>query len=531
MPHFTLRIKQYYITALVISFSCWLLLLLSSGAFYDGYHLVDDHEFASIYYDLDIKKIGLIKSILEWLQNDHVFGRFRPVYYIHRILIIKILGFNLFALSVYNLFLAGFSTFFLFIFAKKLGFTFTESLLFSFFNVLGLQSEVWWQLGPAETLGTFFLSVTLMCLVFSVLSEKFKAIWKFLFCFFTILMSLTKESFSLIIPVMIFINVWFSHDINNLSWHESFKKNSTLIVFLSFFFSLEIAYIKYFVGTDFGYAGYEGFHYLKFFQTLNSINQYVSGWLILLSLILVILVARVIKNQSYIYIAQKLYKPFAAFILVLLPQLLLYSKSGMSDYRYLLPVVFGYALLILFITDFLKTYKTVSVLFLLILSLNLCGKFYLAWNNSFLFSNSGKITTALLNTLEMNTQPESKILIVADPTTHQQWILSLKRYLKYIARRNHLYLNDEEFKDFRTTLLNPKRAKIFEYYHLSSELTGKNQFDCVVILTPDLNKKFTQKAENSFVIDKFKLNIFKAATSPNSVFKIYLYTRKVSNSV
>ncbi|MBW4648571.1 MAG: hypothetical protein KME06_07700 [Kastovskya adunca ATA6-11-RM4] len=518
--------KAPFFLAAIIIFFCWLILLASSGAFFDGYHFADDHEIAAMYHDLNANGSSLINTIVQWVKYDDLGGRFRPIYYIHRILQTKLFGFNLFIWSLYNFALAVFSTFLFFIFAQLLHFSFHISLLFAFLITLGSQSEVWWQLGPAETLGTFLLSVSLVFLVLSVKSSNSKFNWEILFLVFTVLLSLTKESFILILPALAFLKVWIFRKENNLPWKQAIQKNILITTFLSIIFTLEIIYIKYYVGTDFGYAGYEGFNYLNFSRTLDSINQQLFIWLILVGFILVFLEARIIKNHTYFYIIQNLYEVIILFSLILFPQVLLYSKSGISySYRYLIPAVFGYAMLILFLVNFIKQNKIIHLLFSLIITINLCSQFHLAWHNSYIFSKAGETTTALLNTIEVNTKPLSKILIVADPINHQQWAISMKRYLAFIADRSNLYLS--LYKNGSTTydFLDPETVKSFYNYQTLSKIKDKKEIDCVVIPI-DLNEKFLQDSTDWLVIDNFNSYTFRALTTPNSYFKFSIYCKK-----
>jgi hypothetical protein len=258
--------------------------LFTSGSLFDGYHFEDDHEIAAIHHELTVQKSNIFQIIFQWIKNDQFWGSFRPFYWMHRVVNTRLFGFNLFLVSFYNLFLASISTFCFFLFARKLEYSFENSILFSFFTTLGLQSEVWWWLGgPAEALGTFLLSLSLLFLLLSISSKRFKLLWQILFYIFVLLMSGSKESFVLIIPALAFLKTWLFHQENNISWYRSIKENSFIISLLLMTCILEILYINYFVGTDFGYTGYEGFNYLKFSKTLETNTESQSKILIVAS--------------------------------------------------------------------------------------------------------------------------------------------------------------------------------------------------------------------------------------------------------
>ncbi|MFB8788401.1 MAG: hypothetical protein U7123_06005 [Potamolinea sp.] len=246
----TQSLRNPYFIAFILIFACWFLLLFTSGALFDGYHFEDDHEIAAIHHQLTFHKISILQTISQWIQDDYSIGRFRPLYYIHRIVIIRLLGFNLFWLSFYNFLLASFSTFVLFVFAKKLNFSFVNSILFSLVTTLGLQSETWWWLGPAEAIGTFLLAFSLIFLVFSIKAINLKLIWEVLFYIFVFLMSGSKESFILKIPALVVLRIWLFSQKNLLSWYQALKKNLFSSILLLFLCGGELLYIKYYVGTS-----------------------------------------------------------------------------------------------------------------------------------------------------------------------------------------------------------------------------------------------------------------------------------------
>lgn len=203
----------------------WFFVFITSGSLFSGYHFTDDHEIVHINHNFNAQKLNIIEVFSQWINTDYSTGRFRPFYYIHRILVTKFLGINFGLWSVYTGLLAGFTTFLLFVFGRLLQFSIGDSLIFSFLATLGTQSAVWWQLGPAETIGTFLLSIALVLAVLSEVSNCYKTFYETLLIFCVLMMSLSKESFVLFIPAIVFIKLWMSHHFTGLSWSQAIKAN------------------------------------------------------------------------------------------------------------------------------------------------------------------------------------------------------------------------------------------------------------------------------------------------------------------
>ena len=341
--------KNYYLTVFLFILLFWFLIFTTSGSLFSGYHFTDDHEIVEINYSFTVQNLNLWEVISQWLPKDLLIGRLRSFYYLHRIIETKIFGINFFLWSIYTGLLGVFSTFFLFVFAKLLNFSIKEALLLSFFVTLGSQSAIWWQLGPAETIGTFLLSTALVLTLIKEISNRFKIIYEISIIFLVLMMSLTKESFILFIPAIAWIKIWAICKIKQLSWIQAIKSNLFSLVVLCLIFLAEIFFIKFSLGLtpDIGYAGIDGLSIAQIASATRSLNQAGAWWILLVSLIVITLMSTVFSSYSQIRlnIFKKIYFPSILFILVVTPQILLYAKSGISQ-RYLIPGIFGYAILI-----------------------------------------------------------------------------------------------------------------------------------------------------------------------------------------
>ena len=516
--------KHDYLIIFLFILIFWFLIFITSGSLFSGYHFTDDHEIAHINYNLTVEKLDIFELSSEWIHNDLLTGRFRPFYYIHRILQTRLLGINFAWWSLYTGMLGVFTTFFLFIFGRLINFSIREALLFSFLITLGPQSAVWWQLGPAETIGTFLLSGALVFAALSEISGKYKNLYKFLFIFLVLIMSLSKESFILMIPAIALIKVWLSHHLKTLSWHESLNKNSVFISILCCFFLAELLLVKFYIGPtpEIGYAGVDGFNIPSIIKATQNLSQAGYWWIILASFIGIRLTIKSPYSQSLPPILNALYFPIILLFLVAIPQILLYAKSGIVQ-RYILPGVLGYAFLIITLYNYLnKTYRFAAKLILLLIMITLSFNFSLAWDAAHTFGLEGKSTAALLRTIEAKTQVNDPILIVSNPHLSYEWSFSIKKYLNYTSNRNNLYFH---------SYVNPKNyfyKKIESLYNYQTfdKIKNKKDFQCAVLF-PYQKEIFLRSSSSWFLKGKFEEYEFgNFNRNLNKNTKIYLYCKK-----
>lgn len=314
-------------------FFFWFGLLSHSGSLTAGFHFTDDHEI--VVYSETLKSAGTLETALNWVAEDmRANGRFRPVYYIHRILQIKFFGAEFFIWSVYTGLLASLSSSLIAFFMLMSGFTLLEAVLFPCLLFLGFQTGLWWRLGPAETIGMLIMSMMLAVIAAGV--KRKSLVLDIIFIGAGVLFMLAKENFILFIPTLLFLKVWFWKKESGRGWPGAIKREGLPIAVLLFLAGAEIMFIKFFLGTaGIGYAGYEGFKAGPFISALVNYLFASQAWLVPMCLVLALSVTpRGRKPWGDIMAV------FALLALALLPQVLLYAKSGVSE-RYILPGVFG----------------------------------------------------------------------------------------------------------------------------------------------------------------------------------------------
>lgn len=525
--------KRDYAISLIFFFCFWFAFLSLSGALTAGFHFTADHQI--IYYNSVIGEAGAAKTISEWIYGGMTSsGRFTPLYLSQRIMQIAVFGTDFFKWAVYDGVMASLSSFILSAFMGVIGFTLIEALLLPLLLSLGFQTAVWWRFGTAETTGMLLLSLLLLFTALSV--KKRRGVYDAAIIVSGVLLTLTKENLILIIPAVLFLMLWLEVRENGLGWLASLKKRIVPVAVLLGVSFAEILFIKFFVGTTgIGYAGYEGFKPGPFLKALVNFAYAGQVWLVMAGAALAF-----VTRPSGKGISRELVPPVVFSLLVLLPQALIYAKSGVSE-RYLLPGLFafsfltvcllkvvrenlasaskdicaehygpkriiGLALIVLFLMEGVLMMKSAKfslnftsgnlellsgmrdvplaafvsagvnqlskslvpafvAAFLIITAVvsmkgagGLLRKVFnyrvffaatvlwagsfnatVAFDQSYLSAFQGHTTNEWLASIKGNTSEDDIILVVADPAMHNEWALSLKRYLNIESKRNNLY--------------------------------------------------------------------------------------------
>lgn len=455
-----------------------------------GYHFTDDHEIINIDKNLAVK--STIAVACEYIKND-LNIRYRPIYYLHRVLETKIFGTNLFVWSIYNLFLLFLTLNFFYLSLIKLEFSIIESLIFLVLAFIGPQMEIWWRLGPNETLGMFFLGLSFY---FITDIEKRYNLKNILLALFIVLASLSKESFTLIIPALLVFKIWRDKEFFNLSFKNAILKNRILIIpFIVMVINLLI--IKIIIGTNkIGYAGLgnEGLYF-----TLKGIIWIIiyqlREYFIIITLIYSAICISLGNKTKILQFSKKMIFPFLIFVLIVIPNLILYAKSQMNG-RYLLPSLIGIGFFI--ITFFKETrinFRRINYLFLFIILIFSFRLFNIAYLNAEKFTDEGEQNKAFFSAIIGNYHKNSTVLLVVNPVQSFEWSLSLDAYLsnKYGLKYYVYGLNDEDLRiknsDFNKSLTSIWIATFKDRFYSQTN----HKPDIVLFLDKTLDKIFYSK--------------------------------------
>lgn len=395
---------------LLLLFGHILFWLLLDGVFQlstnRAFTFVDDHTIIST-YDL-IAKHGIANYIIEVIENTL---RFRPVMDFNRAFYVTLFGTNITYISYYFLLLAGISSFLYQQFIRSAGYNFRNSLLIVTLTLVGMQSVIWWKFDESENLGTFFMALAMYSGYQGLLNNNKKWLNIPVFLISVVCMSLSKESFIIILPFLAIL----------------FRKNLPVAILLIVLCFAELLYIKLFIGTTFGYAGVDTATYSLRNIAKVTAQYMVRGYGIPIILLIGYLSHQHRKNLKAFWFENRFY--VAIIIIGIFPFLLLYAKSGINVGRYLLPLLIPQIYVIFHLLGLLSNVKarlSVVAIILLLFGYHV-GKFIQLQQD---FVTENKVVHNFRSEIESRTDSEDDILVLANPVEDFEKAGALMIYLK-----------------------------------------------------------------------------------------------------
>ena len=477
----------------------------ATGVAYNEFHFIDDHELYRIKYDLD--SFGVFETLKKWLVKDFAI-RFRPFYYVQRILSIKILGVNFSYLYFYSFIQFFFTQLFLGLYLKKSNLNIFYIILFYLITIIGLQSEIYWKLGPSETIGFLMFSISLY-----MTSIKNKTNIIYLLLFFSLLFSaLSKESFTISIPCIILSYLYFKIVV----YKKSIRKIIVFPVLCSILFVVNILIILKVGTNNIGYAGVEG----GFIDTFVNIKQIISDkkiYFILVVLPFISLLFEVLfenrgklkeidlNNPKLKFLIFNLI--FLIFIFVL--NAYIYTKSGMN-FRYFIPSILGFSFVIVSLLNYSK-HISFKILYVFILFFMLSPTYDSMVNEINRYNQEGRDVHSIVSAITNNSNTNSRILIVCDPVLDYETAFSLLKYINLNLKNDHVeYYPIELPNNFEQKFANKLKA---EFPGLMENRMMKNQIEKydLVIFTRENEMKpiFESKIFNLMNYNQILYGIYK----------------------
>jgi hypothetical protein len=325
----------------------WSVVLLFSGAVTSGYHLTDDHEIVSIAGDLT--RTSPWRGALGYVGGD-LHYRFRPLYGFHRVAEVAVFGDHFAAWSVYTAVLGLLCAVLLYGALRSLAFSPWEALLFPVLGLAGVQSEMWWRLGPSESLGMVFLAAAVLALGRHATTGSRAARVGFVGA--VLLASLSKESFVLATPALLFAYTWAWRSVRGTTWAAAVRRTLPEGAILASTTLLELLFIVLRVGTErIGYAGVAGITAPKVLATAVALATFGRLWWLVLTAL--VLASAFGGGRALLRAAA----PTALLLVaIIVPQAILYTKSGLQG-RYYLPAVLGPAFAVAVCLRYLRTHR------------------------------------------------------------------------------------------------------------------------------------------------------------------------------
>jgi len=417
-----------------------LLFFTFTGTVKSGYHFIDDHEILLISNHLSQEPI--VHVYVKIIKKD-LKKRFRPMYYLHRVLQVKIFGKNLTAWAIYTVLLLLITLVCFYAGLRKLDFSILETISFLTLAFVGPQMAIWWRLGPNETIGMFFLG---FAFYFMVSCQKRYRLNTFLFVLFLVLASLCKESFAIIIPAFLLFKVWHEMQLYRWSLKTAIFKNMLLIIPL-FVMSIEILIIIFVIGTNkIGYAGVYGSIPSVLKGIFSIIKSKFKQFIVILGFFLAAIFFELKDEKKFMNFSKKLIMSFSFCLLIIIPNLILYAKSGMFE-RYLLPSLLGFSFLIVsLIKETRLKFPWLSLLFLAVIFVFSIKPSINAFSEGRKFSIAGNHTKMILSHISGCFQSSPRVLMVANPVKNFEISASIDRYLS-IEKGKKIYAYSIEDKN------------------------------------------------------------------------------------
>ncbi len=515
------------LSAFAIFFAFWFSMFMYTGSIDSGYHLIDDHQIITLSQQL---KTAPVHSVAKKLVLYDGRFRFRPLFSIHRVIMTKILGLNFTAWSVYIGLMGVFTSFFLFMFSRITGYSLIQSILFSLLTLTGVQSVIWYQYADAENLCMFFLSLSMLFMAMSVHHGRHKLKYDLLFITSLFASSLCKESFILMIPAMLFLYLCLYSRKNNLSLFKSFKVNIYLTGIPSVILIISLLYIIFFVGINkTGQTGIDNkvFSLMFIREFIYNIRQSTFFLTILFG---IFIISDYIISKKQFHFNKDFFKKILTeflnitvlFLLIIIPQYLLYYKSGMRD-RYLLPYFLGFSFFLIYLLKRIFESKNKPVLIkYLFLSMIVVLLFFQIKNDTLpymkIYADDSRSSGKMMDSVIANTQKETIVTAVIDPVQNFEQGKSFMIYLRNFADKKNINFKltrreyvTESFSDSSFYKSSERATRVYFKRELFDSVKNKDDIKCVVVF-PKLELKFINENTDWFRKDDFRREEFELYT-------------------
>lgn len=312
--------------------------VLWAGTLTSGFHMVDDWEFAKYVDWMTLEGASLWECLKRAVGFD-ITLRFRPLYYINRVLMAAMFGIDLTAMSVIKASEIVVALVLLYYCARQMKCNMVYAALFSMTVLVGYQSAIWWKLGPQESYDIMMFALGFFLLLRWLGTGRKWYSFASVGAFF--LMSIYKEPFILLLP---FVGLYVLYEemkgrkvtFRNL-W-EAVKRRLPYLLSIGLIFAVEMFLIVFVIGTNnYSYVGLDKSVTLEqYVQEWSRAAHTDMKWYVRFGSLLVMILL------TYWDHVKKLGWEILLALAVMVPQCVTYSKTAMTE-RYLIPCVVGFA--------------------------------------------------------------------------------------------------------------------------------------------------------------------------------------------
>lgn len=490
------------------------------GTITSGFHLVDDHEFLKWTYEMERQNIPMMDILTKKVMDDF-WWRYEPLYYSARILSCGLFGIDLTAYSVMKALEIIVSLVFLYYSGRLVGAGRGYAALFSLLSMVGYQSAVWWKLGPQESQCTALFSAGFFCMLkyLTVSGRLWDADvhgktgngmaageagrkrggkgWMAASLLLFGAMVNYKESYIILVPFLMLYVLY--HELQGEEkitlqkiW-RTIRARLGYLVCLGIIFLVPVAVIVTCVGTNnYGTVGLEAGVPLSVYA--DAISESLQGDLKWFKRFGMLFCAILLTYYDEL---KKLWREMLLTVAFLLPQFIVFGRSGISE-RYILPSSIGFAFFfVLVITRWkpLSGRRRMVYVAGLLLLLGAHGRVCL--READYFRHRGEGVTAMLEAVNEMAGPDTKVLACFRPNEEGNLTINYWQKLhdfdqvyywdqeKKVINRvcdstlvyEEAFYKEESFEDMDIVVMYNRTDRHW-VYDMSLDLTGFREIPC-----------------------------------------------------
>ncbi|MBE7552037.1 MAG: hypothetical protein HS126_13290 [Anaerolineales bacterium] len=395
--------------------------------------LVDDHEI--------IRFNSPEGSLWKVLETDLQRGRFRPLYYSFRFAEIILFGTNPQAWHIATISFGVLTCFLLYLAARKLDADiFSASLFAPMFVMTGSLAEIWYRLGPNETLGMVVLALSIWAIA-NAARRVSPWFWDGLALTAMALAGLTKESFVLVIPALLLLRWTLQCWIHQETWRQAFCTLRRLMVGGLLVFVVEIVIlivVMFYAPKGYGPAivnlSLMSFDPRKWYEQLILSEAVPLVCYCFMSFTLLAVYWLGGKPQRS-YLAA-IFLIFAAWVI---PQLVLYSNLMFG--RYFFPAIVGIAAINLLTLVVVQRRRGWILWTLCVMGLLTSFGYGLNFTTKSVnyYTADTQVVHEMVTYLARKVNPNRSIVIAGDIVRDQEWFFSLGVHLRFAGSISPVY--------------------------------------------------------------------------------------------
>ena len=385
---------------------------LGTGTLTSGFHMVDDWEFAKYVDWMTLEGVSLWECLKRAVGFD-ITLRFRPLYYINRVLMAAVFGIDLTAMSVIKASEIVVAFVLLYYCARQMKCNMVYAALFSMTVLVGYQSAIWWKLGPQESYDIKMFALGFFLLLRWLGTGRKWYSFASVGAFF--LMSIYKEPFILLLP---FVGLYVLYEemkgrkVTFRHLWEAVKRRLPYLLSIGLIFTVEMFLIVFVIGTNnYSYVGLdESITLEQYAQEWSRAAHTDMKWYVRFGSLLVMILL------TYWEHVKKLGWEILLTLAVVVPQCVTYSKTAMTE-RYLIPCVVGFAFFFVIVGCNLRPLsgkRRIAYMLCLFLMLAAHGRVVLFEAKYFTYRGES-IQTMMESTLDLVKGTDKKVLACFAP--------------------------------------------------------------------------------------------------------------------